>query len=211
MTDFTSWQNKIVPEGQSLLSLERPVEGTSTTYPLLSSVSQLAETTERRTWSVRVVLNSALSESKMTALAESVEDVRVRSSEPEDEVLESLLRVEKRGAEARIWTDLLMLRNLAEIQRLQSCHPEIEIWTLVTVGSSDEDPEHLVGETIRQLTGVLAGCRFLELRQGVGESFQSLWGRVNVSRLMASEGELQALQDPLSGTPFFEELRDRLS
>ena len=60
------------------------------------------------------------------------------------------------------------------------------------------------------MTGVLAGCQIIEILQAEGESFHSLWARLNVTRIMALESDLQKLVDPTSGAGLFSELQARL-
>ncbi|HIB66320.1 MAG TPA: hypothetical protein EYO33_14695 [Phycisphaerales bacterium] len=176
-------------------------------YPILGEEQAVGgESLSQKTWKVRVVLRESLDEERLTALSEGVAQVLVAPSSGETESLKSCLRVRKEGSEARIEADLQMLRNMAEIQRLQTAHPEVATWVLVTNGSPENDPETLVGETLKQLTGVLAGCQVIEIVQAPGESFSSLWHRVNVSRLLSHESELGDFPDPLAGAGLFSAL-----
>lgn len=188
---------------------EKPLPGTQATYPLLGDERSDEPSTGERNWSVRLVLREEYSGEALQALSEDTQEVFTETPEVGEE-LPSVLRAEKAGAAARVWPDLNLLRNVAEIQRLKATNPQIDEWILVCPGEAGDDPEVLVGETIRQLTGVLAGFDVLEIRQGEGESFTSLWGRLNVARLMATEAELQSCSDPTSGAGLFAILRERL-
>ena len=173
-------------------------------YPILGEEQALGEgTLPLRGWRVRVVLREPLDKERLTALSEGVAEVLVAPASGESEPLPSSLSVRRAGGEARVEADLQMLRNVAEIRRLQTSHPDITTWVLVTNGAGEEDPETLVGETLRQLTGVLSGCQVIEIVQAAEESFSSVWHRVNVSRLLAHESELGQFPDPLAGAGLF--------
>lgn len=153
-------------------------------------------------WRVRVVPDQPLSQEEAALLQDSLCEVAERAERTE-ELLEAGVSAARTSDEGRISVDLNLLRNVAEIRRLREKYPDISVWTLVSEGHDDEDPERLVGETIRLLTGVLAGCDVSEIRQGKSETFESVWSRVNVARLMAEESQLQELPDPITGAGLF--------
>lgn len=205
MSDRSGWEKSVGTQA------EASVTGSTAHYPLLGD-ERLDETeSPSKGWWVKVLVRESYSESERSALSEGVGSLEDYADRPEGQKMESLLPVSLIGDEARVEVDLQVLRNIAEIRRLKAARPDILRWTLVCEGKAGDDPEVLVGETLRQLTGVLAGCDTLEIVQGVGEPFNGLWSRVNVARLMASEGELGQAPDALSGSGFFAELQSRLA
>ena len=208
------WQNLVLKGAteSSLSTLESPIPQSGGTYPLLGLEVRSAESDlSSKSWSLHLLLREKFSEDETTALGEFV-DVIEQVSEPpksDGETLESFLTACRVGKECRVAVDLNLLRNISEIQRLRSQYPDVETWILSSPGQKGDDPEQLVGETIRQLTGVLAGCQILEILQGESESFHSLWARLNVARIMALESDLQKLVDTTSGAGLFSELQAR--
>lgn len=198
-------------DASRLSELESPVEGSRATYPLCTAEGEAEESpAEPFDWRVRVVVNENLSDQEKAALVDSeTELTEVRNLD--EAILPSLLEASRTAQEGRVAVDLRILRNIAEIRRLQVEHSDLKTWVLVSEAQPEADPEALVAETVRQLTGVLSGCRVLEIRQGVGESFKSLWSRLNVARLMAHESSLRGLPDPIRGAEFFEQLGQRLA
>lgn len=193
--------------------LEHPIEGSDQTYPLIGSGStDEVRQPQARSWSVRAVLHTEYRAEEMSVLRDSVAQIlKADDLVREDaEYLPSHLKAEKRGTEGRVWPDQNFLRTIAEVRRLKAQFTELESWTAVSEGSLREDPENLVGETLRQLSAVLAGCHSLEFVQAKDESFQSFWSRLSVSFLMAAEADLQAFEDPISGASFFSDLVERL-
>ena len=215
MSTREQWEKRVLSDSEStkLKDLERSVEGRGHTYPLLGrAISATSAPMEPPDWGVRISLLEAFDEHKMLALNENVTELKFGEPSPlaKKSSLSTFLDATLVDKEAFVGVDLNLLRNIAEIRRLQQEHPEVEYWTLFTTGATGEDPERLIGETIRQLTAVLSGCHTIELRQAKGESFQSLWGRLNVSRLMAEESGLAEKSDFVSGAGFFHELEERL-
>jgi hypothetical protein len=207
MGSFESWQSVVSRTN------EATVNGSQATYPLLGSENDESGVENPRFWSIRVVLKYDYDGVRRSALEESVAEVLVMSGPGDGEPTErcpSCLDV-LLGHEGRVKVNLEILRNVTEIKRLQAAYPSVERWVLVSDEVTGDDPEMLVGETIRQLTGVLAGCDVLEIQQGDDESFESLWCRLSVARLMATESELQHLPDSLLGAGFFSTLQERLS
>lgn len=213
---FERWKREVVGAGGGELQaheLSLGLRGSTYTYPLLGEedVEGPERSQNSLSWRVRIVSAEDFEDSQLVALREfGTEIVSASSLEKEGGSLASFLKVAKRGREAVIRVDLNMLKNISEIRRLKIAHPEIESWVLLTEGVAQDDPERLVGETLCQLTGLLAGCEILEIQHAAGESFQSVWGRLNVSRLLALESDLQDLPDPIVGAGFFKQLQDRL-
>lgn len=191
---------------------EAEIQGVEATYPLLGDERPEDVVGTPKRWRLAVVYRDEFSDHELTSLEDGVDRVVRMSSntKAQGDRLRSFLTAYAAESEGRVEVDLQMLRNIAEIRRLRSAYPELTEWTLVCPGEAGDDPEVLVGETLRQLTGVLAGCDCLEIVQGEGESFNALWGRINVARLMATEGELASAPDALSGSGFFAELEARL-
>lgn len=210
MTDFTTWNARVLRESgeEDLDRLEASVPGSHARYPLLGEERGGLEEPSQLQWTTRVVLERFPEQ----GFEPPDQWLEVVAGKPlRGEHLESLLRVVRVDGEAFVTVDLHLLRNVAEIRRLRETHPDIECWVLVTEESVEADPEKLVGETIRLLTGVLSGCRRLEIRQQSGESLSSVRARLNVARLMHFESGLGQLSDPLPGAGLFEELQRRLS
>lgn len=216
MSDFDKWRDTVLTAAgvEKLEDLEAPLPGSDKTYPILvADVDVQPQPTEKADrWGVRVVLSEPLGEEAMEALRESTAEVVVRTGPPDTEEapVEGPLSVTYSGGEARVVVDLNLLRNVAELRRLRESSDGSLRWILVSNGLQSEDPENLVSETIRQLTGVLGGCDLLEIHQGVDETFTSLWSRVNVARIMEFEAELQGTADPITGAGLFRELQLRL-
>ena len=145
----------------------------------------------------------------MEALRDSLTEVRLGESVSE-EPLQSGIEATRVGDEGRVRVDLSLLRNVAEIRKLRADHPDVKKWVLVTEESVESEPEKLVGETIRVLTGLLGGCGILEIRAAAGEPFSSVWSRHNVARLLAHESQLSEFPDPLAGAGLFRELQKRI-
>ena len=209
--DFEGWKKKVLKgtEAENLSKLEAELPGTDATYPLLVPDSEPNSLPGHLEWKTRIVLGQAFQEHQMEALRDAFTEVCL--GEPADEEpLESCLQASRAGREGRVRVDLSLLKNVAEIRRLRAAHPQIETWVLVTEESVESDPEKLVGETIRVLTGVLGGCSLLEIRRAVDEPFSSIWSRNNVARLLAHESQLQELPDPVAGAGLFQELQRRL-
>lgn len=212
MTDISEWEALLGgPSNRTVAELEKSVCDSTANYPLLGTEGQPTRPGEPLSWTVRVVLNEKLEENQMKALEDLVGEIVISSDGLAGDQLDSFLETFVTGNECRVATDLNLLRNVAEIKRLQGRHPKIETWVLATTGLEEDDPEHLVGETIRQLTGLLAGCAVLEVRQIPGEDFRSVWHRINVSRLLALESELKNCPEPLDGAGLFSELETRIS
>lgn len=207
MSDREAWLKKAGDVTES------PVPGTaSATYPLLGQEIPDQPARPQPVWKVRVVVREDFSPELREALSLGVDEVLDATAVPAGgEPLKSVLEVNARQGQARVVADLALLRNVAEIRRLRAQHAHIDTWILMSEGQPGDDPEVLVGETLKQLAGVLGGCHIVEIRQGEGESFNALWGRLNVARLMATEGELDGIPDPVSGSGLFTELEARLS
>jgi hypothetical protein len=212
LTTHSDWEKAVLKgsEDSQLSVLESPVEGSKTTYPLLGSeLAPPGHDLARFDWRVRVVVNEPIDVQTMSDLADSEIEV-LEAQELAELPLESSLQAFKTEVEGRVKVDLHLLKNITEIRRLKGQNPDLKDWALVCEGHSEEDPEALVGETLRLLTGVLSGCQVLEIRQGEGESLRSVKTRVNIARLMAHESSLQSLPDPIAGAGFFQELTERL-
>lgn len=211
MTTRSDWETAVLKSGASKLSeLEAPLSEGGPTYPLLGPDDEGAEeSAESFPWRVRVVLNGTFDSEQLASLKDPNTEV-VEAEDLREERLSSGLEGSRSGDEGRVRVDLKMLKNLTEIRKLRSEHPELRTWVLVSEGAAGEDPETLVGETIRQMTGVLAGCNVLEIRQGEGEPYGSVFSRVNVARLMNHESELCGIEDPIRGAGFFRQLAERL-
>lgn len=195
----------------SLSKMEAPIPGGTGTYPLLGVEDRSSSfVTSPNTWSLRLVVRENFSEEQLSALCEFTDSFARFEEKTGSESIDSFLEVERVNTECYLKVDLNLLRNISEIKRLQGLHPEIETWVLKCCGQENDDPEELVGETIRQLTGVLANCQIIEIEQGLGEGFHSLWARLNVARIMALESDLQALSNPCQGAGLFSELQNRL-
>lgn len=183
-------------------------------YPLVVPDKECHQDPLPSRFRLRLVVQKPLSEQETQAL-EGVElvDALSESEVKAAEILaETPLRVELRGQEGRIWVDYQILRNIALLHGFRESHEQIRDWVLVSPeGSGPADPEHLVGETVRQMTGVLGGCNVIEIRQGVEEDFSSVWFRLNVGRLMESESDLQGLPDPTVGAGLFGAVRSLMS
>ncbi len=181
-------------------------------YPLLGSELDPRDLqAEPTAWVLRVVLAQAYDGDRRRALDDSMAEVIEESVVGPGVALESFLDVSVNEAEARVCVDLEILRNVAEIARLKAAHPEVEAWVLVSAEDGGDDPETLVSETIRQLTGVLSGCDAIEIRQADQESFESLWSRLSVGHLLATEAELGSLPNPVQGAGFFSEILNESS
>lgn len=206
MSDREAWLKKAGDVAES------PVPGAeSATYPLLGEELAEQAASSQPVWKVRVVVRQDFSPELREALSQGVDEVLDAAAVPAGgEALKSVLEVKVRQGQARVVADLALLRNVAEIRRLRARYSDIDTWILMSEGQSGDDPEVLVGETLKQLAGVLGGCHIVEIRQGEGESFNALWGRLNVARLMATEGELDGIPDPVSGSGLFAELEARL-
>lgn len=209
--EFEKWEKKVLKgsEAEKLSELEAPLLGTDSTYPMLGEDTQPAAVVERFRWTTRIVLCEAFSEAQMEALRDPLTEVRLGESVSEMP-LESAIEATRVGDEGRVRVDLSLLRNVAEIRKLRADHPGVEKWVLVTEESVESDPEKLVGETIRVLTGLLGGCGILEIRAGAGEPFSSVWSRHSVARLLAHESQLSEFPDPLAGAGLFRELQKRI-
>lgn len=209
VTERSDWERAIGD------SREAKVQAVEATYPLLGDERPTEIALEPKSWRLVVIYRDDLSEDELTSLRDGVDHLARLCEEGEEqgegERLQSFLPGLLTEEGARFEVDLQMLRNIAEIRRLKGIHSGVREWTLVCRGQAGDDPEVLVGETLRQLTGVLAGCDCLEIVQGEGESFNSFWSRVNVARLMATESELAPAPDALSGSGFFAELGNRLA
>lgn len=179
-------------------------------YPLLGEEESGGQAQQPKSWTVRLLLARRYDEAQMAALSQDVDEVRFESAE-QGTPLSSHLTVQQVGSEARVWTDLSLLKGVAEIRRLRNLHPEIKEWTLVSPPAPSDDPEALVGETIRQLTGLLAGCDVIEIQQGENEGFSTLWGRLGTARLLATEAELSEVPDTVTGSGFFSQMVEKLS
>ena len=210
-SDFENWAKKVLKgtEAENLSQMEAPLPGTDTTYPMLGEDARCEAVVEQLSWTTRIVLAEAFSEAQMEALRDPLTEVRLSESVSE-ESLESAVRATRVGDEGRVRVDLSLLRNVAEIRKLRADYPDLKEWVLVTEESVDSDPEKLVGETIRILTGLLGGCGVLEIRAGEGEPFSSVWSRHNVARLLAHEAQLGEFPDPVAGAGLFRELQERL-
>ena len=212
MTTYSDWEKAVLKgsEGSPLSDLESSVEGSDATYPLLGSDKEASsQDIARFHWRVRVVAAEASNLDDLAFLRDSETDV-IQAKELAEQPLSSSLQAHKDQDEGRVRVDLNLLKNITEIRRLMLQNPDLKTWVLVSDGQSGDDPEALVGETLRQLTGVLSGCQVLEIRQGVEESCQSVRTRVNVARLMAHESFLRDLPDPIAGAGFFQEFAERL-
>ena len=209
--DFENWEKRVLKgsEAGSLTELEAPLQGTDSTYPMLGEDTQPAAAVEKLSWTTRIVLPEAFSEAQMDALRDSLTEVRLGESVSE-EPLNSAIEATRVGDEGRVRVDLSLLRNVAEIRKLRADHPDLKKWALVTEESVESDPEKLVGETIRVLTGLLGGCGVLEIRVQKGEPFSSVWSRHNVARLLAHESQMSQFPDPLAGAGLFRELQKRI-
>lgn len=211
---YEQWKREVVgAQGGELSQHESSLGPTDATYPLLGleDIAGLEPARASLSWRVRIASDEEFESSQLLALQEfGTEIVASSSLMDESGTLTSYLRVAKRGHEALVRVDLNILKNIAEIRRLKALHTEFDSWVLLSEGTAQDDPEQLVGETLRQLTGLLAGCEILEIHRAPGESFQSVWGRLNVSRLLALESALQELSDPIAGAGFFAQLQDRI-
>lgn len=211
---MTAWQETVLKSAglSSLQELEAPLPGGDQTYPLLGGEESVStDLREEFTWRVRVVLVDEPDSEYGKVFREAAQEVRVGTSLEVGEPLSSCLKVTRFEDTAEIQVDLLLLRNLAEIRRLKAAHPDVREWTLVSEGERDDDPERLVGETLRQVTGVVGGCRVIEIRQGEKESLHGVWERVCVAKLLATEADLFTLPDVLAGAGFFSTLAARLN
>lgn len=213
---FSEWQAAVLSNSGAgdLLSMEKRLPGAKQTYPLLveETIPTAEASLQPHRWSIRVVTTFPYDGEKKEALLDGgVQMVDVGQESRQDfESAESCLELRIGRSQARLKVDLNILRNISEIKRMRTRHPEIHSWILVCEYSETDEPEALVAETIRQMTGVLAGCEVIEIRQGERESFQSLWGRLNVARLLMFEGELERAPDAVAGASFFTELSGRL-
>lgn len=211
MTTRSDWENSVLKSAgaSSLSELEVPL-GAESTYPLLGDDAGAAGALETFEWRVRLVIRDSFDQEQLSSLKDPGTDV-VAWTEQSEQPLSSILQATRHQNEGRIRVDLQILKNLTQIRELRTSKPEIETWVLVSEGADNDDPETLVGETIRILTGILAGCRVLEIRQAEGESYHSLFSRLNVARLLQYESQLNRFSDPVEGAGFFAELAQRLS
>jgi hypothetical protein len=211
VTTYSDWEGAVLKGPDARLSdLEAAVDGSKATYPLLGPDGEVSGLPlDSFDWRVRVVLTAPLDANEVAAMRDSDTDV-IETEEIDEQPLSSSVTASRTGSEGRVTVDLNLLRNITEIRRLQEHYSDLKTWVLVSEGRPTDDPEALVGETIRQLTGVLSGCRVLEIRQGAGEAIQSVRARLNVARLMAHESHLRGLPDPIAGAGFFRELTDRI-
>ena len=178
-------------------------------YPLLGQELSEAKSSPTLNWGIRLILSQPYEGERLAALSEDVAEVSFSLPE-EGAKIESSVLAHRVGQEIRVQPDLKLLANIAEIRRLRSVHQDIETWTLVSAPAESDDPEALVGESIRLLTGLLGGCNILELQQGQEESFSTFWGRLGAARLLATEAELTQVPDTLSGAGLFHDLEKNL-
>lgn len=226
MSSYQDWQDAVVKAAgvESLESLEKDVsqvEGVR--YPLLAeAVSGSAHGVAD--WKLRLALCQEFEESRMGALSEDVDQLLwvgegdgpspefldLAKEEPAElSFLPCWTRQVGRDPELAVVLDLQVLRNTAELRRLKRTNP-----SLAVVGPTrppGQETESLVEDTLVYLTGILAGATVLEVRQAPGETWESLWSRLNILRILKWESGLQGLPSVCEGSGFFAELEERLT
>ncbi len=221
------WVNRVLATAkvESLAQLEKPVSGTSgARYPLLGRESAQAPVGQKRSWTLRLGLREKFGQEEFTALTEGVDELLwlgqgeidfpgaltlVEEAESPDGIRRTLKQGERNRTERLCRLDLQVLRNVATLS-----DPDGGAELLVVSApepTADAETESLIEQTLVYLSGILAGADVLEVRQRAGESFDSLWPRLNILRLLKWEAGLSEQPPLCQGAGFFEELRQRLS
>jgi hypothetical protein len=127
--------------------------------------------------------------------------------------LESLVGQEVRWArgdqrliEHVITPDGHLLRNLASLKTRSVACPEVQRWAITSSVSASGEAEGLIADTLAYWTGAVAGVEVLEVIQQPGESFDTLWARLGICRLLRWEAELGGPGDVLDGAGLFDEI-----
>lgn len=102
-----------------------------------------------------------------------------------------------------VMVDKALLRNLAWLRSLPGEHPEVARWVVRSNRSAGGEAEGLIGDTLAYLAGAVGGAGVLEVAQQPGESFDTLWPRLNIPRLLRWEAGLGAPGDALAGAGVF--------
>ena len=129
------WEEKVLQASgkSSLKELERPVDGRKHGYPLLGDFKGSSpKSRDIPPLAVSLVFTESFDEDKMIVLKESVAEWTMKVPCPPADSFSSssLLDLRVTKGEASFCVDLHLLRNVAEIRRLQLEHPDIEKWTL---------------------------------------------------------------------------------
>ena len=96
-----------------------------------------------------------------------------------------------------------VLRNLADLRRLKASSPDVDRWVVRSAASGVGETEELIAETLAYWTGAVAGADVLEVEQQPGESFETLWARLSICRLLRWEAELAQPGDACAGAGLF--------
>lgn len=120
-------------------------------------------------------------------------------------------REESTLLEHSITLDGMFLRNLSLLRNTIDEHPEVDRWVAHSAVSASGETEGLIADTIAYWAAAVGGAQVLEIRQQPGESFDTLWARLNICRLLRWESDLGEPGDALTGAGFFTELAQNLS
>lgn len=96
-----------------------------------------------------------------------------------------------------------VLRNLADLRRLRAGSPDVDRWVVRSATSGAGETEGLIADTLAYWTGAVAGADVLEVEQQPGESFETLWARLSICRLLRWEAELAQPGDACAGAGLF--------
>ena len=116
-------------------------------------------------------------------------------------------RTWRREDQSRLEESLLLdgqvLRNLARLRSLPGSHPDVDRWVVCSATSADGETEGLIADTLAYWSGAVAGVDVLEVEQQPGESFETLWARLSICRLLRWEAELGHPGDACDGAGVF--------
>ncbi len=115
-------------------------------------------------------------------------------------------RADVTRTEVSLVADGLVLRNLALLRALPGREPDTDRWLLRSAVSADGQTEGLIADTLAYWTGAVAGVEALEVEQQSEESFDTLWARLNICRLLRWEAELGHPGDAGAGSGLLHEL-----